>query len=191
MQLFLPPLRHWSGFASGYNLAAQNALEVVFHFVIAVPVLHILHDVRHHLAYLVVRAAVTEALQGTDSCGDGGVDIRLRGGKHTRGKCGVVTAAVLCVEHHAKVEQLGFLVRELAILAQGIQNRLRRFVLRLERVEKHGLFIVMAALDLIGIRHDGRHTRNERDALAHVIFEREIVRVVIVGIERQNGSRMN
>ena len=153
------------------HLAAQNAFEVIFHFVIAVPVLHILHNVRHHLAYLVVRAAVTEALQGADSCGDGGVDIRLRGGKHTRGKCGVVTAAVLCVEHHAKVEQLGFLVRELAILAQGIQNRFRRFVLRLERVEKHGLFIVMAALDLIGIRHDGRHTRNERDALAHVIFE--------------------
>ena len=166
----------------------QDALQVVLHLVVAVPVLHVLHDVVHHLAHLVIGAAVTIALEGADGRRDGGVDIRVRRRKHASRERRVVAAAVLRMEHHAQVEQLGFLAGEAPVLADGIQDGFRRVMLRLERVEKHGLLIEMTALHLIGVGHDGRHTGNKRNALAHIVFEGEIIGVVVVGIERQHGA---
>ena len=55
-----------------------------------------------------VRAAVAGALEGEDGRGNGRVGVGGGGGYDVRGEGGVVTAAVLGVEHQAEVEQLGF-----------------------------------------------------------------------------------
>ena len=54
-------------------------------------------------------------------------------------------------------------------------------------VKEHALLIEVAALDLVGVGHDGGHAGDEGDALAHVVFQRLAVGVVVVGIEGQDG----
>ena len=64
---------------------------------------------------------------------------------------------MLCVEHHAQIQELGFLVGELPVRAQGVEDGFRRGVARLVGVEKHTLLVEVAALDLIGVGHDRGH----------------------------------
>ncbi len=171
------------------RLAAQDFFEVGADLVLILPVLHIRHQLPHHHHDPVVGAAVARPFQRADRRGNRGIDVGSRGGQHPRGERGVVAAAVLGVDHHADVQQLGFLVGEDAVGADGVQNGLRRGLGRVDGVEVHAFFVEMPALDLIGVRHDGGQAGNELDGLAHVVFQRRVVRVVIVGIQGQNRAR--
>ena len=57
---------------------------------------------------------------------------------------------------------------------------------RLVGVEEHALLVKVPALDLVGVGHDGGHPGDEGDALAHVVLQRLVVRVVVVGVEGQH-----
>ncbi|MPN63581.1 hypothetical protein SDC9_211345 [bioreactor metagenome] len=92
------------------GLTADDFLKIIFQFRLIFPVMSIFHDVVHHHHDPVIGAAVLGALQGTDGRRNGGIDIRACGRKHTRGKGGVVAAAVFRVKNQAKVEQFCFLV---------------------------------------------------------------------------------
>ena len=55
-------------------------------------------------------------------------------------------------------------------------------------VKEHAFLIKMTALYLISIGHDGWKPGDQGNALPHVIFEREIVRIVVIRIETQYGT---
>ena len=81
-------------------------------------------------------------------------------------ECGVVTAAVLCMEHQAQVEQFRFLVGETAVVADGMQHRFRSPQSAVVGMEEHALMIILMALYLISIRHNHRQPRDQFDRLA-------------------------
>ena len=56
----------------------DDSLQITGHLVIALPVLHMIHQVLHHHHDPVVGAAVLGPFQRTDGPGDSGVDIRTR-----------------------------------------------------------------------------------------------------------------
>ena len=102
-------------------------------------------------------------------------------------KVELLPAPVLGVEHHAQVQQLGLLPGEFPVGAQGVEDGLGGAVAGLVGVKEHALPIEVAALDLVGVGHDGGHAGDEGDALAHVVLQRLAVGVVVVGIEGQDG----
>ena len=96
---------------------------------------------------------------------------------------------MLRVQHHAQIEKLRLLIRKLTIGTNGIEDCLRRGVVRIKRMKKHALLIIMTALHLIGIRHDSRKACNQLHRLAHIVLQRDIVRIVVVRIQSQHGTR--
>ena len=135
-----------------------------------------------------IGAAVTRPLERPDSRRDRRIDIRPGGGQHTRRKGGVIAAAVLRMEDQAGIEQLCFLVRKGTVGTNRVEDRLRRGMAGIERMKIHTLLVIVAALNLIRIRHNNGQAGNQLDCLAHIIFQRRIVRIVVIGIKREDGA---
>ena len=165
---------------------AYNSSKVILHLRVALPILHILHQVAHHHHDAMIGAAVTRPLERTDGSGNRRIDVCPRGGQNAGRKGGVIAAAVFRVNHHAQVEKLCLLVGKLPVRTDRVEDSFRCGMLRIERMEEHALFVVMAALDLIGIRHDGRQAGDELHRLTHIVFQRNIIRIVVIGIQSKD-----
>ena len=141
-----------------------------------------------HLHHLDIRPAVTVPLEGADSGRNSGIGIGPGGGHHARGKGGIVAAAVFCMKHQTQVEQVRFLFGILIVNAQSVENRLRGVVGRVERMKIHRLLVIMAALYLVGVDHNGRQRGDQADGLADQIFYGAVFRIRIIGIQRQHRT---
>ena len=87
------------------------------------------------------------------------------------GKGRVVAAAVLCMEHKGKVEQLCFKLREFLIRAEQAQQVFRCGERRIRLMQKQALVILIVAVCLIAVDRDRRELRNQLSDLSDsVIF---------------------
>ena len=90
-------------------LLVKDLNEVICDGSIA-PVGNACSEVVKHMSNLDVSTAVTGTLEGAEGCGNRGICICAGGAYNVSCKCGVITAAVLCVKHQAKVKELCLLV---------------------------------------------------------------------------------
>jgi len=134
-----------------------------------------------------VGTAVLGALQRANGGCNGRVGIGARGGQHTGGKGGAVAAAVVGMDQQAHIQQLGFLVSKLLVRAVGAQDVLRGALAGLGHVEEHALLIIIAALHLVSVHHHGGHTGDQIDALVQDILQRQILGMLVVGIQAQHA----
>lgn len=162
--------------------------QVVADLALVLPVLDVLLDLLELLDNAQVRAAVTRALERGDRRRDSGIGIRAGGGGDAHGKGRVIAAAVLCVQDEAAVEQLGLVVGVFAVRADQVQDVLRGRALRVGHVQEHGRAVKVAALRLIGVRDNDRELGGQADALTHDVLDRRLVRVAVVGIQRERRA---
>ena len=102
-----------------------------------------------------------------------------------RGECRVVTAAVLCVNNQAAVEQLSLVVGERAVRTDKAQDVFGRGQLGVGLVQEHRLALEVAAACLVGVGDDDRELGHQTDALTQDVLGRDIVRGGVVGVERE------
>ena len=95
---------------------------------------------------------------------------------------------MLCVQDEAAVEQLGLVVGVFAVRADQVQDVLRGRALRVGHVQEHGRAVKVAALRLIGVRDNDRELGGQADALTHDVLDRRLVRVAVVGIQRERRA---
>ena len=95
---------------------------------------------------------------------------------------------MLGVQDQAAVEQLGLVIRIFAVRAHQMQDILRSRALGVGHMQEHGIPVEIPALGLIGVRDDDRELGHQADALAHDVFHRGLIRVGVVGIERQRRA---
>lgn len=94
---------------------------------------------------------------------------------------------MVCVDQQAHIQQFGFLVGELLVRAVGAQDVLRGALAGLGHVEEHTLLVIIAALHLISVHHHGGHTGNQIDALVQDILQRQILGMLVIGIQAQHA----
>ena len=150
--------------------------------------IHILLNVVEHLHDLGVGAAVERPLQGAHRSGDGAVSIRTAGGQRPAHEGGVVAAAVLGMEHQHHIQQMGLLLGIAFVRTDHPQEVLRRAESLLRVVDVQGLAAEMVALDGVGIGHDGGKIPDKLHRLAQQIVHRQIVRIRVVGVQRQDAA---
>ena len=95
---------------------------------------------------------------------------------------------MLGVQDQAAVEQLGLVVRKLAVRADEVQDVLRGRTLGVGHMQEHGVPVKIPALGLIGVRDDDRELGHQADALAHDVLDRVLIRVFVIGIERERRA---
>ena len=168
------------------RLPADELFEERRDLIVVVPIPHPGLDRLQHLHDLDVRPAVQRALEGSDSRRDGRIGVGPRRGQHTGGEGGIVPAAVLGVEHQTQVEQLGFFIGIRGVGTDGAQDGFGGGKPGLERMDIHAFPVIVPALDLIGIAHDGRKHGNKLNGLAQHVFGGEIVGIVVVRIQGED-----
>ena len=120
------------------------------------PVLDILLYALEHLTDLDIRTAVLGSFERTYSRRVCRIRVCSRGGQDAAGKCRVITAAVLCVEHKHNVEQFCLLIGELSVGTERRKYHLCSRMTLYKRVHYHALVVVGAALYLISGYHNVR-----------------------------------
>ncbi|MPN29749.1 hypothetical protein SDC9_177202 [bioreactor metagenome] len=82
-------------------------------------------DAVQHFRHFIVGPAVAKSFQRTDSCGDRGIGIRQRRSQCANGKRRVVAAAVIRMQHEAKVQQLRLLFGIFPIVSEHHEDVFR------------------------------------------------------------------
>ena len=93
------------------------------------------------------------------------------------------------MQDKAQIQQLCLFAGELLVCPVGGEDMLRRALAGHGQVQVHALLVVHALFHLIGVYHHAGHGGNERNALAHDIGQRQLVRVIVVRIQRQHAAR--
>ena len=101
----------------------------------------------------------------------------------------VVAAAVLHVQHKRQIEHAGFERRVLHIRAQHAQEvgRSRQTVRRVVNVHAAAALVVIVCV--IGIHSQHRKDRNQHQALPQHVRQADIIRVAVVGCQREHTAR--
>ena len=92
------------------RLAAKYLCKIVLYLAVVLGICNVRLDILKHLLYLNISTAVERSLERAYCCAYRGICICSRRGKNSTRECGVITAAVLCVNYHTKVKKLCFLV---------------------------------------------------------------------------------
>ena len=95
---------------------------------------------------------------------------------------------MLGVEDEHEIEQMRLLRRIDRVGADHAQDILGDGQLGLRIVQDEGLPVKIMPLGGKGVRRDERKTRNETDGLPQDVFQRGIIRAVVVGIEGENAA---
>ena len=91
------------------------------------------------------------------------------------------------VDQQTHIQQLGFLVGKLLVRAVGAQDVLCRALAGLGHVEEHALLVIIAALHLVSVHHHGGHAGDQVDALVQDILQRQVLGMLVVGIQAQHA----
>ena len=92
------------------------------------------------------------------------------------------------MEHQHHIQQMGLLLGVAFIRTDHPQEVLRRAESLLRVVDMQGLAAEMVALDGVGIGHDGGKIPDKLHRLAQQIVHRQIVRIRVVGVQRQDAA---
>ncbi len=145
-------------------------------------------DVVHHVDNADVGAAVAESLQGAECCSNGRVGVRAGGGYDVGRERGVVTTAVLCVDDEGGVQNLGLQGAEVSVQTQHVENVFRRGVVVLGRMDEERVSVVVVFVGLIAVDRQLREQGYELKALPEDIVHGGVVRVTVVGVEREDAA---
>ena len=170
------------------QLPVEDADQLVFHLTVVLPVPDGVSQILHHLHHLDVGPAVAEALQRAHGGGDGGIEVRPGGGEDPAGEGGVVAAAVLRVEDHAKVQKLGLVVVEFRVLAQGVEEVLGHAQIRPGPVEVKAVLVEIMPLGGVGVGHDGGRPGHHAEGFEELVFQTSVLRLAVVGVEGQDAA---
>ena len=170
------------------QLPAEDADQLVLHLAVVLPVSNGVSQVLHHLHHLDVGPAVAEALQGAHGGGDGGVEVRPGGGEHPAGEGGVVAAAVLGVEDHAQVQELGLVVVKFGVLPQGVEEVLGHAHVRPGPVEVEAVLVEVVALGRVGVGHNGGRPGHHAEGFEQLVLQAPVLRLAVVGVEGQDAA---
>ena len=170
------------------QLPVEDADQLVFHLAVVLPVPDGVSQILHHLHHLDVGPAVAEALQRAHGGGDGGIEVRPGGGEDPAGEGGVVAAAVLRVEDHAKVQKLGLVVVEFRVLAQGVEEVLGHAQIRPGPVEVKAVLVEIMPLGGVGVGHDGGRPGHHAEGLEELVLQRHVLRLAVVGVEGHDAA---
>ena len=86
----------------------QNIVQIAADALFILPVGAIFHDILKHILHLQVSASMTGTFQGTDGRRDGRIGVCSGRSHHVGGERGVITAAVLGMEHQSRIQNLSF-----------------------------------------------------------------------------------
>ena len=170
------------------RLLVTHEAQIVGHGAVALRVGGVLPDVREHLHDLLVGAAMQRALQRGDRAGDRAVGVGAGGGQHAAGKGRVVAAAVLGMQGEHQVQKVRLFRGKLIVPAQHVQEVLRQRHVLLRHVQVERLSIVIVLLGGVGVGHNDRKARRQFHRLAHDVFNGRVVRVGVIGIEREHRA---
>ena len=166
----------------------QYLCKEVCDLALIVPVLNIFHYAALHFKHLVVGTAVTGTFKGTDSCGICSIGVCARRCKHTAGKCGVVSAAVLCVENKGDVKHLCFKLGELAVGAEQVEYVLCCGIFGHRLVDYKALAVKVIIFALIAVNCDKGHKCDKLQRLSQDVGDRCVVGIIVIGKEGENTS---
>ena len=87
-------------------------------------------DLLHHLVDADVGTAVLGTLEGADGAADSGVQIGSGRSHNDIGEGGVISSAVICVDHEDRIEDRCLPLRELSVASEHVKDVLRNRVFR-------------------------------------------------------------
>ena len=70
-----------------------------------------------------------------------------------------------------------------------MQDVLRGRAVGVGHMQEHGVAVKIAALGLVCVRNDDRELGHQADALAHDVLDRGLIRVGVIGIQRERCAR--
>ena len=168
------------------SLLVHDLCDILAYCGFIVPVENVCLDLFEHVLCLHICTAVTEAFERSYCGSHSRVGVRAGGGDNVRGECGVVAAAVFCVDNERLVEYISFEGRELAVLAQHIEYIFRGGVFR-QRVSYHKALMQLEMLVCtVRVNRDKRHFCDDLDRLAENIARGDILGIVVVGIKSKD-----
>ena len=124
------------------------------------------------------------SLEGTDRTADSRVQICSCRTHNDIGKGGVISSAVIRVDHEDRVEDRCFLLRELSVASEHVQDVLRNRVLRPGIMDDQRLPVKMVHLGKIGIAPDGRKLSHKINTLEQGLIDILRIRIQSVIVER-------
>ena len=173
-----------SGSVKGFFV--QNADQIIADCLLICIVRTMLLQILKHLHNLQVGTAVFRSLQRRHGCRHCRIGIRSGGSHHMIGKGTVITAAMLCMKHQRHIQNLCFQFRIHAVLAEHVQNAFRGGQPFLRRANHQRLIQVKMAVCIIRIHCHHGHLRNQLQRLTQYIGNRDVIRVLIIGIKKHN-----
>ena len=170
------------------GLLVEDLAQVGCDLVLVFPVGNMRADVLVHRHDLGVGAAMARTLERTDGRGVGGVRVGGRRGQHAAGERGVVTAAVLGMQHEHHVEQHGLVAGERHAAAEHLQDGLGGG--KAGRRVRH---VHLGAATLGDRRHmrecgDAGETGEHGDGDVDLVLGRDRVGLGVEGVEQQHGA---
>ena len=104
------------------------------------------------------------------------------------GEGGVVSAAVLRVEHQGEVQDLSLQLGILAVRPQAVKDIFRGGKVRLRHMDKQALAVVVMAVGLVAVNRNQREQGDKLQALAQHVGNADVVGVFIIGIQGQHAA---
>ena len=169
------------------SFLAENFTQVVHQKTLVLPVADILHYIFHHPLYFLVGAAVERPFHGAEGCCNGGVGVGLCRCDHMVCECGVVTAAVLCMEYKGNVQDRRLKFCVLCVGPDHPQEVGCCPDLGCRSVQEKALAIMVVGLCLISVGNHGREPGNKLYALPQDIAYRDVIGVGVVGVGYQHA----
>ena len=169
-------------------LFVEQGGEVVFDFVPVMDVDMPLHIVEH-AHDLDVGAAVLRSFEGAERCCDRGVGVGAGGSHDMGGEGGVVSAAVIGVDHQRKVKHSGFHAGKAAVLAHHMKDVFRRRKMRFRVADQKTLAEMIVPVAAVGIHAQHRKHRDEVEALAQYVGRGNIIRIGVIYIQGKHCPR--
>ena len=170
------------------GLLPKDLQKIGRDLIIILPVLDLLLHLVKHLLCLDVGTAVLGSLQGAERCSHGGVGIRAGGGDYVGRKGGIVSAAVLSVEHQGDIQKLRLQRRELLMLTHDAEQVFCCGQLRLRIMDVKPPVLHVVTVGQIGVSGDQRYICDQLDGLTQNVGYGQIVRLRVVGIQGQDGT---
>ena len=140
-------------------------------------------DLLHHLVDADIGTAVLRALQRADRTADCGIQICAGRTDDDIGEGGVISAAVVRMDHEDRIEDRGLLLRELSVGPEHVENILGDRVIRPGVVDDQRLPVKVMHLGKIGIASDGRDLGHQIDPLEQCLIGILGIRILCVIIE--------
>ena len=104
------------------------------------------------------------------------------------GEGGVISSSVLHVQYQSDVQNLCFQLGVRTVRTEDMENVFRCGKLRLRRVDVKTLPVMVMAVGLVGVHGQHGEEGDELQGLAQYVGQGNVVRPVIIGVERQDAA---